>query len=141
MILISGCLVGMDCRYDGGNERSDRLLESLRGGFFLPLCPEQLGGLPTPRPKAEILGGDGHDVLAKKARVLDEEGQDVTAPFIKGATETLKLVRLLGIKEAYLKGKSPSCGFGGILRGGNLVKGDGVCAALLSQNHLNITCV
>ncbi|MFN3466389.1 MAG: DUF523 domain-containing protein, partial [Candidatus Brocadiales bacterium] len=120
MILISGCLIGLDCRYDGATEKDERVLESLKSMPLVPVCPEQLGGLPTPRARAEIVGGDGHDVLARKAKVLDETGKDVTIPFIKGATETLKLTQLLGIKEAYLKGKSPSCGLGTIWRRGQL---------------------
>ena len=141
MILISGCLVGLDCRYDGTSEKNDPVLESLKSMPLVPVCPEQLGGLSTPRARAEIVGGDGHDVLARKAKVLDATGKDVTIPFIKGATETLKLTQLLGIKEAYLKGKSPSCGLGTIWRRGQLVKGDGVCTALLSKNGIRITCV
>lgn len=141
MILVSGCLVGLECRYNGSTEKKDSLIESLRGLPFLPVCPEQMGGLATPRPRAEIIGGDGHDVLALRAKVFNEEGEDVTAHFLKGAWETMKLVKLFGIEGAYLKSKSPSCGFGTILRGGSLVKGDGVCAALLSQNHINITSV
>ena len=141
MILISGCLVGLDCRYDGTSEKEEQVLESLKSTPLVPVCPEQLGGLPTPRARAEIVGGDGHDVLANRARVLDETGKDVTIPFIKGAAETLKLTQLLGIKEAYLKGKSPSCGSGTIWRRGQLVQGDGVCTALLSKNGIRITCV
>ncbi|MFQ5861578.1 MAG: DUF523 domain-containing protein [Candidatus Brocadiales bacterium] len=141
MILISGCLVGLECRYDGSTEKKDSLLASLKGANLLPFCPEQMGGLSTPRPRAEIIGGDGHDVLAHKARVISEEGEDITEPFIRGATESMKLVRLFNITEAYLKGKSPSCGLGTILRNGHQVKGNGVCAALLSQNGIKITCV
>lgn len=141
MILISGCLVGLGCRYDGSTEKDDDLLASLRGTDLLPFCPEQLGGLPTPRPGAEIVGSDGHDVLARKARVVNEHGEDVTEPFVRGAKESMKLVRLFNITRAHLKAKSPSCGLGVILRGGREVKGDGVCAALLAQNGVKITCV
>ncbi|HHT9119442.1 MAG TPA: DUF523 domain-containing protein [Candidatus Hypogeohydataceae bacterium YC41] len=141
MILISGCLVGLECRYDGTSERNDPLLEALKDRSLVPVCPEQFGGLPTPRARAEIVGGDGHDVLAQRARVMDETGRDVTLPFIKGAKEALKLSQLLGIKEAYLKRKSPSCGLGAIWRKGQLVQGDGVCTALLSKNGIKVTCV
>jgi uncharacterized protein YbbK (DUF523 family) len=141
MVLISGCLVGLDCRHDGTSEKNDPILESLRGISLVPVCPEQLGGLPTPRPRAEIVGGDGHDVLARRARVIDETGRDVTSSFVKGANETLKLTQFLGIKVAYLKGKSPSCGLGSIWSKGQLVRGDGVCTALLSKNGIKITCV
>lgn len=141
MVLISGCLIGLECRYDGSSEKNDGLLASLRGAALLPFCPEQLGGLPTPRPRAEIVGGDGHDVLARRARVMSESGKDLTEPFIHGARESIKLTKIFGIKEAYLKDKSPSCGHGTIYRNGRLVKGDGVCAALLAQNGIKINCV
>ncbi len=141
MILISGCLVGLECRHDGSTEKDDDLLASLKGVNLLPFCPEQMGGLSTPRPSAEITGGDGHDVLAHKARVISEDGEDVTVPFVRGAMESKKLVRLFNITSAYLKGKSPSCGLGTIFRNGRQVEGDGVCAALLSRNGIKITCV
>lgn len=141
MTLISGCLLGLDCRHDGTSEKNGQVLDALKGKPLVPVCPEQLGGLSTPRARAEIFGGDGHDVLAQRARVVDETGKDVTPAFIKGARETLKLAQLLGVKEAYLKGKSPSCGFGSIWRKGQIIQGDGVCAALLGQNGIRITCV
>ncbi len=131
----------MECRYDGSTEKNDSLLATLKDSTILPFCPEQMGGLPTPRPRAEIVGGDGHDVLANRARVIGEDGEDVTMSFIRGATESIKLVRLFDITEAYLKDKSPSCGLGTIYRNGRQVKGDGVCAALLSQNGIKITSV
>ncbi len=141
MVLVSGCLVGLECRYDGSSERDDHLLALLQGTNFLPFCPEQMGGLPTPRPRAEIVGGDGHDVLAHRARVVDECGEDVTEAFVRGAMESMKLVRLFNITGAHLKSKSPSCGLGLIYREGRQVEGDGVSAALLVQNGVKITCV
>ncbi len=87
------------------------------------------------------MDGDGHDVLAHKARVVDECGEDVTEAFVRGAMESMKLVRLFNITRAHLKSKSPSCGLGLIYREGRHVEGDGVCAALLVQNGVKITCV
>ena len=113
----------------------------MKGSDILPFCPEQMGGLPTPRPRAEIVGGDGHDVLAHSARVVSQCGTDVTKPFIHGAMESMKLVRFFGVTRAYLKDGSPSCGLGTIVREGCQVRGDGVCTALLSQNGVRITAI
>ncbi|MCP4363851.1 MAG: DUF523 domain-containing protein [Planctomycetes bacterium] len=141
MILVSGCLIGLECRYDGSAKKNDGLLTSLKGSDILPFCPEQMGGLPTPRPMAEIVGGDGHDVLASSAKVISQCGTDVTKPFIHGAVESMKLVRFFGVTRAYLKDGSPSCGLGTIVREGRQIRGDGVCAALLSQNGVRITAI
>lgn len=108
--IISACLAGVGCRYDGDARSNARVEELVRSGLALPICPEQLGGLPTPRPPAEIHGGDGYDVLAGKARVINDRGEDVTLAYIRGAREALHLARLVGATEAILKGRSPSCG-------------------------------
>ncbi len=110
MILVSACLVGVRCRYDGERlevpEEARKAQE--RGECLLPVCPEQLGGLPTPRPK--------NDLTWRRAKptVIDEEGRDVTPEFLSGAEETLRIARLLGAKRAIFKSRSPSCGEDGI---------------------------
>lgn len=109
-ILVSACLVGVKCRYDGESRTDPRVLRLFRAGRAIPVCPEQLGGLPTPREPAEIVGGDGQDVLDGRARVIDKSGRDVTASFVKGAEQVLFLARQTGAKRAILKRKSPSCG-------------------------------
>ncbi len=141
--LVSACLLGMRCRYDGESKPSASLLARLRSRDLLPIpiCPEQMGGLPTPRVPNEIRGGDGGDVLDGKARVLDTDGVDRTAAFIAGAREALRLARLLGIGVAYLKTGSPSCGCGFIKCEGRLVEGDGVTAALLKRHGLKVVAV
>jgi uncharacterized protein YbbK (DUF523 family) len=108
-------------------------------GDVLSLCPEVLGGLPTPRPPAEIQGGDGDDVLEGQARVMNTEGRDITTEFLAGAQKVLRVAHRWGIKVAILKARSPSCGVGQIHDGsfsGRLVKGDGVTAALLKREGI-----
>jgi len=141
MILVSACLLGLNCRYDGQSRRNESLISTLKNVCPIPFCPEQLGGLPTPRHKAWITQGGGEDVLAGRAKVINEVGGDVTSFFIRGAMEAEKLVTLLNIKKAYLKSKSPSCGVGMIYRNNNLVSGNGVCAALLLQKNIELVSV
>lgn len=134
--LISACLLGLPTRYDGSHNRLPRLYRLSRRCRLIPLCPEQLGGLATPRPPAEISGGDGSAVLDGDAAVLDEAGKDRTAQFLRGARAALQLARLLGVDGAILKSGSPSCGSGFIYDGtfsGRRHGGDGVTAALLKR--------
>ncbi len=141
MILISACLLGVNCKYNGKNNFKDRISKHLKNKRIIPICPEQLGGLPTPRPSAEIEGGDGQDVLNGKATVINREGKDVTEEFIKGAYEVLKLAKILGTTKAILRSKSPSCGVGKIYNGkfdGTLTEGDGVTAALLKSEGIEV---
>ncbi len=141
MFLVSGCLLGIDCKYSGGNNRLDLLIDYLADKKVAIVCPEQLGGLSTPRSPAEIQGGDGRDVLWGKARVISQEGKDVTENFIKGARETLKIARLWKIKKAIFKERSPSCGSREIYDGtfsGRVVAGCGVTTALLRENSIKV---
>jgi len=112
-----------------------------RKGDIIPLCPEQLGGLPTPGEPQEIVGGTGEDVLRGKANVITASGRDVTKNFLRGAKETLRITKSLGVKEAVLKSCSPSCGCGKIYDGtfsGKLKDGNGVTAALLKEHGIRI---
>ncbi|TCK03915.1 DUF523 domain-containing protein [Phorcysia thermohydrogeniphila] len=144
LILVSACLVGFNCKYNGGNNRSELIVEAFRRGFVVPVCPEQLGGLPTPRSPAKIKGGDGKDVLSGKGKVLTVDGsfKDVTENFLRGAYETLKAAELLGdrLVACILKEKSPSCGVKKIYEfdTDNLKEGMGVTAALLSEKGFKI---
>jgi uncharacterized protein YbbK (DUF523 family) len=104
----------------------------------MPICPEQLGGLPTPRAPAQIERGAGADVLEGRARVTDAAGADVTEAFVRGAHETLRLCRGLHIERMILKANSPSCGAGAIRRGSERVAGDGVTAALLRREGIEV---
>ena len=138
-VVVSACLTGVRCRYDGGDSRAERLPDVLQGAVPLPVCPEELGGLPTPRPAAEIESGDGEDVLAGIAVVVTEEGRDVTRNFIEGAGAALEKAQANGAKRAILKEKSPSCGVTLIKRKGEVVEGAGVFAALLKKEGFRIS--
>ena len=137
-ILVSACLLGINCRYDGGNCLMAEAIEEIGSQPALPVCPEQLGGLSTPRSAAEIASGSGEEVLDGRAKVLTDEGSDVTAHLVRGAEETLKIARLSGATRAILKQKSPSCGSGQISRGGKILPGDGVTAALLKREGIEV---
>ena len=136
---ISACLLGLACRYDGCALAPDRRpdLSSVNGR--VPMCPEQLGGLSTPRIPAEIQGGDGHDVLDGRARVVNRAGEDVSSAFLRGAQEPLYLCLGLGIEEVILKANSPSCGVHRIYSGEDLVDGCGVTAALLTRHGIVVS--
>lgn len=139
ILLVSACLLGIPCQYDGGSSPDDQLQALAARGSVLPICPEVMGGLTTPRPPAEIQGGDGGDVVDGRARVVNIEGKDVTAEFLAGAKEVLRLAQRWHIKQAVLKARSPSCGAGQIYDGsfsGRLVKGDGVTTALLKRERI-----
>ncbi len=141
MILVSACLCGVHCRYDGKAKPDEEIMALLREGKAIPVCPEQLGGLPVPRPPAEIMEGDGADVLNGSARVCNRLGQDVTQAFVLGAEETLNIARLSGAHKAILKANSPSCGVDVIYDGsfsGKTRIGDGVAAALLRNNGITV---
>jgi uncharacterized protein YbbK (DUF523 family) len=106
---------------------------------LIPVCPEQLGGLPTPRPPVQLSGGDGGDVLDGRACVLGvEDGVDRTAELLRGASTVLDLASRYGAKEAYLKGRSPSCGCGEVWRDGEKAAGDGVTTALLKRHGIQV---
>lgn len=141
MKLISACLAGCECRYDGKSSTVKSFVEMVEQGKAIFVCPEQLGGLSTPRPPAEILGGDGEDVLDGNAKVITNTGEDVTSEFIKGAREALQAAKLAGVKEAILKESSPSCGAAKIYDGtfsACKVAGNGVTAALLKRNGIRV---
>jgi uncharacterized protein YbbK (DUF523 family) len=117
----------------------DREIERMsRRGEAFAVCPEELGGLPTPRVASEIEEGSGEDVLAGRSRVVNSAGEDVTTHFVQGAWRTLAVVQALGIREGIFKALSPSCGVKGIKRGGRLVEGCGVCAALLQRKGVTL---
>jgi uncharacterized protein YbbK (DUF523 family) len=141
MDIASACLAGVKCRYDGESRPDDKIVEMHRQGLVKLVCPECLAGLPSPRCPSEISGGDGADVLEGRARVAAQDGGDRTEEFIRGAQATLEVARRCGAKRAYLKAKSPSCGNGHIYDGtfsGQLRAGDGVTAALLKKNGIEV---
>ncbi len=140
-ILLSACLAGINCVYDGTNKLKPRLAGLYKKGGAVLFCPETSGGLKIPHPPSEIRSGDGEDVLAGRARIVSKEGDDVTAYFLKGAANTLELAKKNGIKKAIMKSRSPSCGCGFIYDGsfgGKLKAGFGVTAALLKENGIDV---
>ncbi len=139
--LVSACLMGVKCRYDGTSAREPKLLKLAKKERLVPICPEQLGGLPTPREPAWIVGDDGSDVLKGVAKVISRSGGDVTENFCRGAEEALRVAKLFGAREAILKARSPSCGCGKIREPfsfDKLKEGDGVTAALLKKNGIKV---
>ena len=140
-VVVSACLTGVPCRYNGRAVESEqgRALAAEAGAVVF--CPEVAGGLPTPREPAEIVGGDGEDVLQGRARVVDATGADCTAQFVDGAHQVLAAARAAGARRALLMARSPSCGCGQIYDGtfsGTLRPGDGVAAALLRRNGIQV---
>ena len=136
-MLVSACLLGQPVRYDGRDSGYPDLLQRWQAeGRVVPLCPEVAAGLPTPRPPAEIPGGQGGAVLDGQTQVVMVQGEEVTAAFLAGAQQALALVRRHGIRVAVLKAGSPSCGnrltYDGTFSGVK-VAGEGVTAALLRR--------
>lgn len=141
MKIVSACFVGIHCRYDQRHNALEEIRRLVREGKAIPVCPEQEGGLPTPRNPAEIVGGDGEDVLDGKARVIDNRGNDVTEQFLAGARKALAVAQAVGAKQAILKERSPSCGscmiYDGTFSGGKK-PGVGVTAALLRRHGIEV---
>ena len=137
-VLVSACLLGLQTRYDGAGKRSRTVLEWLERERLMPIpvCPEQLAGLPTPREKTRFRLGDGHAVIAGSGQVVTVDGQPMNELFLRGARETLKIARLTGCRRALLKERSPSCGVHLIHRNDEIVEGSGVAAALLIEAGL-----
>lgn len=140
-VVISACLLGIRCRYDGGDSRNELVIKQKQPDELIPVCPEEAGGLSTPRPPAEIVGGDGNDVLDGKAKVMTVDGTDVTEAYLKGAHHALQVAESHGATQVILKARSPSCGCGDIYDGtfsGMLTTGDGVTTALLKRHGITV---
>ena len=130
-VLVSSCLLGINSRYDGSEQVDENILEVKDSYCLIPVCPEQLGGLETPRPPCEISEG----------KVINKDGRDVTLEFKKGAEETLKIAKMFGCEYAILKERSPSCGCGKIYDGtfsSKLIEGNGITADLLINNGIKV---
>lgn len=131
-ILVSACLLGIDCKYNAKNNKNEQVLKLLKDHDLVPVCPEIMGGLPTPRIPAEI----------HQNKVIAKDDKDVTKQYQKGAEETLKIAKLYNCHTAILKEKSPSCGCGKVYDGtftGTLINGDGITARLLKEHGIKIT--
>ena len=145
MVMVSRCLAGEFCRYDGKMKRSP-LMDKLEAENieYILFCPECMGGLSTPREPAEIVGGDGKDVLSGEAHLMNKVGTDVTEEFLSGAKQALALAESCKPTAIYMKSRSPSCGKGCIYDGtfqGKLRDGNGVTAELLMQNGFEVIAV
>jgi uncharacterized protein YbbK (DUF523 family) len=139
-VLVSACLLGRECRYDGSQNR-DRALErelEEQGLEAVPFCPEEHGGLGTPRPPAWIESRGADSVLDGTDRVVTDSGLDVTDEFLRGAKGALEACRLHGIRLAFLKERSPSCGVCRTHVAGGLADGPGVTAALLAREGIEV---
>lgn len=132
MKLCSACLLGIECRYDGKSKPNQKVIELAKSEKLVPVCPEQLGGLPTPRERTEL----------KSSRdAITISGKYVTENFVRGAKEVIKIAKVFKIKEAVLKQRSPSCGCGQIYDGtfsGKIIMGDGITTAFLKNNGINV---
>lgn len=139
MILVSACLAGLNTRYDGTACRDRRLQSLVARGEAVPVCPEQLGGLPTPREPIELAGGDGEDIAKGGTKAVGlKSGRNYTRNLLKGTEEVLKIAVKLKAKKAFLKDGSPSCGCGYIKRGSKRVKGVGITAAALLKAGIKV---
>lgn len=131
-ILISACLLGINCKYNGSNNNIPDIIKQMENVTLISICPEQLGGLTTPRPPAEI---------NEEARILSKEGNDVTKQFLFGAEETLKIAMMYNCEYAILKERSPSCGSNQVYDGsftGKVKPGEGITASLLKRNGIKV---
>ena len=136
-VLVSACLLGMPCRYDGQSKHCPGI-EQIPGIIPIPVCPEQMGGLPTPRSPAFFVGGDGRAVISGHARVMDAQGREVTDSFLRGAWCVACVAELLGVTWAIFKDNSPSCGTKKTYQEGALTSGMGVTAALLHGKGISL---
>ena len=130
-ILVSACLLGSNCKYDGTNNKNEKVLKYIKDKEVIPICPEIMGGLQTPRIPSERV----------ENKVLSKEGIDVTSNFKKGAEEALYLAKLFNVKKALLKAKSPSCGNGLIYDGTfthTKIKGCGLLTRMLKDLNIEI---
>lgn len=135
MYLVSACLAGANCKYNGSNNENKNIIELVKQGKAFPVCPEQLGGLTTPRTSCEIVYQDG------EKKVINKDGQDLSKEFADGTLKTLAVAKALGIDTAILQPRSPSCGKGQIYDGtfsGRLIEGNGLTAELLMEHGITV---
>ena len=135
MIVVSACLAGINCKYNGDNNKNEKVVDILKEGRAITVCPEVLGGMDIPRIPCEIIRKNN------KRKVLNKKGEDYTEEFVKGAKKTLEIAKIVSADTAILKSKSPSCGFGKIYDGsfsGNLVAENGFTADLLDKNGIKV---
>jgi uncharacterized protein YbbK (DUF523 family) len=140
MVLISSCIAGIKCRYNAASSYNEDLLKSI-GCNYMHICPEILAGFKVPRKSCEIFGGTGEDVLAGNAKIIDQDGLDITKQMLIGVEKALKICLENKVTKAYLHAKSPTCGYNKIYDGSFssiLKKGNGIFSALLIKNGIKI---
>lgn len=139
-ILVSACLLGLDSRYNGVCKKNSIVLDFLSNGRWtiIPVCPEQLAGLPTPRPASQFSTGDGDSVLAGSGSVVNSRQENMNTHFVKGAEQTATIAELNSCSQAILKERSPSCGVHQVYRNNEIVEGCGVTTALLSKYGISV---
>jgi uncharacterized protein YbbK (DUF523 family) len=140
-VLVSACLAGRECTYQGTHRANAEVLRLVAEGRAVLVCPEEEGGLGTPRPEAEVIGGTGADVLDGRARVQTIDGLDVTEQYTSGARTAVERAARTGCVAAILKARSPACGCGAIHAGTfdqTLRDGDGVAAAALRRSGIDV---
>jgi uncharacterized protein YbbK (DUF523 family) len=137
---VSSCLLGLKTRYDGTDNHCQAVIDFIKNNQLIPIpvCPEQLAGLPTPRPKCWFSEGDGAAVLSGHGKLINENMDDVTKVFLAGAQECLKIAEMTDCKIAILQQRSPSCGSQKIYRNEELVEGVGITTAVLSKNGIKV---
>jgi uncharacterized protein YbbK (DUF523 family) len=141
MIIVSACLAGINCNYKGESKPNEKIISLIKERKAIPICPEQLGGLTTPRSGARILSGNGEDILEGKSELITDNGGNVTKEYIKGAEETLRILKMFNCDTVILKQGSPSCGKGKTQGGESerkLFQGDGVTTSLLKRNGIKL---
>lgn len=143
MIIVSACLAGFNTRYDGTNCGHPEVIKLVASGKAMPLCPEQLGGLSTPRPAISFVGGDGYTLLNRigGVRAMGIDGIDYTQNLINGANEVLRIAKMFNINKTILKDGSPSCGVFKVWVNNEKVEGCGVTTALLKTNDIKVTSI
>lgn len=141
MFLVSACLAGFNTRYDGTNKEDKGVVELVLSGEAIPVCPEQLGGLSTPRPPVQFIGGDGRAVLERRIGVVDKNGIDYAENLIRGAEEVLRIADMFKIKKAIFKDGSPSCGVTYVWASGEKIAGKGITTWLLEKNGIEVKTV
>jgi uncharacterized protein YbbK (DUF523 family) len=138
VLIVSACLLGINCRFDGSHRLNPLLLKKAQIEGYIPVCPEQLGGLPIPRKPISICGGNGFDVLDGKCQVCNLQGKDLTANLISGSSEAVKIAKLMGIKKAIFKERSPSCGVNFTTSHQQVISGPGVTTALFIREGIEV---
>lgn len=141
MVLVSACLLGLCTRHDGTSALDERAVQLLKEAKAIPVCPEQLAGLPTPRPRIALFGGNGKDVISGRGQVLTEDGRDVTKNLIEACKQIVRLAKISPAETALLKEGSPSCGVTETSIDWQQRPGMGVLAAALLQAGIDTTAI